>query len=153
MMMIVKTPRSTLASVIDGLLTALAWTAFCFLLASGVHTLALDPAHAAGLSATQALPNAQTLLAYTLAGAWIGLLLAAWACYNAVRFSGLDRRKPPGDTLPAALADHFGISLTQLRILHASRTILFHHTDEGRICMIDFVHSPEVYSGCMQMKQ
>jgi poly-beta-1,6-N-acetyl-D-glucosamine biosynthesis protein PgaD len=151
-MMIIKTPRSTLASSLDGLLTALAWAAFGFLFASGVRSIVASPAHAATEPAvSRLLPDAQALLAYTLVAAIIGLLLSAWACYNAVRFSRLDRRKPADEPLPDALAVHFGVSLAQLRILRASRTILIHHTDDGRISMIDFMHDPTFVKEFAQM--
>jgi biofilm PGA synthesis protein PgaD len=152
-MMIVKTPRSALAAAIDGLLTALAWTAFGFLFVSGVRSLLAAPARAAGPAVSRLLPDAQALLAYALVAACIGLLLAAWACYNAVRFSGLDRRKPPGDTPSAALAGHFGVSAAQLQVLRASRTVLIHHTDEGRISMIDFARGPAPIDEFIQMQQ
>jgi biofilm PGA synthesis protein PgaD len=152
-MMIVKTPRSTLVAALDCLLTALAWAAFCFLFASGVQSLLVGPAPAADPVVSRLLPDAQALLAYTLVAAWIGLLMAAWACYNAVRFSGIDRRKPLGDTLPAEMASHFGISPMQLQVLRSSRTILFHHTDEGRISMIDFAHDADAVCDSIQMKQ
>ena len=150
-MMIVKTPRSALASATDGLLTALAWAAFGSLFASGIHSLLTDPAHAAVPAVSRLLPDVQALVAYALAVACIGLLLSAWACYNAVRFGGLDRRKPPGDTLSTALAGHFDVSPAQLQILRASRTILIHHTDDGRISMIDFMHDPTFVKEFAQM--
>ena len=152
-MMIVKTPRSALASTLDGLLTALAWAAFGFLFVSGVRSIVAGPAHAAaGPAVSRLLPDAQALLAYALVAACIGLLLSAWACYNALRFSGLNRRKPPGDPLPDTLAGHFGVSLAQLRVLRASRTLLIHHTDEGRISMIDFARDPAFTSDFVQTR-
>ncbi|MFC4296540.1 MAG: poly-beta-1,6-N-acetyl-D-glucosamine biosynthesis protein PgaD [Castellaniella sp.] len=157
-MMIVKTPRSLLASALDVLLTALAWAAFGFLFVSGVHAVVWNPAHAAAdPSISRLLPDAQALLAYALIAACIGLLLSAWACYNALRFCGMDRRKPPGEPQSDTLAGHFDISLSQLQVLRASRTILIHHTDEGRISMIDFAHDPafnrDVIPQKRQMKQ
>lgn len=157
-MMIIQTPRSALAAALDGLLTTLAWAAFGFLFASGVHSIMAGTAHAAASPAvSRLLPDAQALLAYALVAACIGLLLSAWACYNAVRFSGLHRRRPPGAPGPETLARHFGVSLAQLRILRTSRSLLIHHTDEGRISMIDFAQRPaeDAESGHMalQMQQ
>ncbi|MDY0308453.1 MAG: poly-beta-1,6-N-acetyl-D-glucosamine biosynthesis protein PgaD [Castellaniella sp.] len=153
-MMIIKTPRSISAALLDGLLTILAWAAFGFLFASGIHSIMTDPEFTATAPAwSRLLPNMQTLLAYALLAACIGLLLSAWACYNAVRFSGLDRRKPTDALQPNALAQHFDISPTQLQILHASRTILIHHTPEGRISMIDFVDEPAATQPFMRLHQ
>jgi biofilm PGA synthesis protein PgaD len=151
-MMIIQTPRSAFASVIDVVLTALAWAAFGFLLVSGILSIMTRRANATHLM-EEFMPDVQTLTAYALVAASVGLLLAAWACYNALRFSGLDRRKHARDPLPTALADHFGISLAQLSVLRSSRSTRIHHTDEGQICMINFAHPPESVVEFLQMKQ
>jgi biofilm PGA synthesis protein PgaD len=147
MMMIIKTPRSKAISLIDFLLTALAWFAFCYLFAAGIRPTLEGRIH--GLTApiaSQLLPHAHTLLVYALVAVGIALLLLAWASYNALRFGGLDRRKPPTILTDTDLAASFSIDPAQLKVLHDSQITCIHHTDEGQISLIDFArmrHPPD----------
>ncbi|MFV0282436.1 MAG: poly-beta-1,6-N-acetyl-D-glucosamine biosynthesis protein PgaD [Castellaniella sp.] len=154
-MMIIKTPRSRLTSTFDHLLTALAWGAFAFLCLPGLRSILASTAHAAtNPGATdRLLSNAQTLVAYALVSALIGLLLSAWACYNALRFGGLTRRQPLSDPLPSTLAEHFSISPRQLHILRTSQAVVIHHTDEGLISLVDFSHGPNFSDNVLQMNR
>lgn len=138
-MMIIETPRSQTIALIDFLLTALAWLGFLYLCASGIQSIVDDRTQAlAAPLASRLLPEAHTLLAYAIVIACIGLLLFAWADYNARRYGGLDRRRPLRDVASESLAASFDISQTQLNTLHASQSVRIHHTNEGRISLLDY---------------
>jgi biofilm PGA synthesis protein PgaD len=138
-MKLVKTPRSPAYALADLLLTALAWSVFCYLLATGIHPIVQGALHGpAGAMVSRLLPDIHTLVVYTCVALGIDLLLLAWARYNTLRFGGLDRRKARPALPAATLAASFGISLDLLEALHASQDLRIHHTDEGRISQIDF---------------
>jgi biofilm PGA synthesis protein PgaD len=141
-MMIVKTPRSRANTLIDFLLTALAWLVFCYLFASGILSILEGSATGpAAPLASRLPPDLHTLLTYAYMAAGIGLLLLAWARYNKLRFGGLNRRKAPPALTCAALASSFEISAELLEAMRASRITCIHHTEKGRISGIDFVRS------------
>lgn len=138
-MMIIKTPRSRAIALIDFLLTALAWFAFCYLFLAGVRSILKGTMP--GISVplvSRLLPHVHTLMVYVLVAAGIGLLLFLWASYNAMRFGGLDRRKPPAVLPTETLAASFGLNPTQIKTLHTSQNVRIHHTAEGQISLIDF---------------
>ncbi|TAN27443.1 MAG: poly-beta-1,6-N-acetyl-D-glucosamine biosynthesis protein PgaD [Castellaniella sp.] len=150
--MIIKTPRTRAVALIDFLLTALAWFAFCYLFAAGIRPILEGRIH--GLTApiaSQLLPHAHTLLVYALVAVGIALLLLAWAGYNALRFGGLDRRKPPTILTDADLAASFSIDPAQLKVLHDSQITCVHHTDEGQISLIDFARERHPPDNVVQM--
>lgn len=138
-MTIITTPRSKVITLIDFLLTTLAWFAFCYLFAAGMRPI-LD-GRIRGLDVpvvSRLLPHVHTLLVYGLVAVCIAGLLFVWASYNAVRFGGLDRRTSPPALTDAALATSFDVNSGQLKILHSSQITRIHHTEEGQISLIDF---------------
>lgn len=143
-MMIVKTPRSRANTLIDFLLTALAWLVFCYLFASGIASILEGSAAGPAVPLAWRLPpDLHTLLTYVYMAAGLGLLLFGWARYNKLRFGGLNRRKAPPALTRAALAASFEISPELLETVRASRITCIHHTDKGRISGIDFIRSPK----------
>ena len=147
-MNLVKTPLSLGSSLVDLLLTALAWFVFCYLLATGMHSILQGAAlgHASSL-VSLLLPDLHTLLAYACVAVGIDLLLLVWARYNTLRFGGLDRRKPRPPLSAAALAASFEISPDLLEALHASQGLRIHHTDAGQISKIDFTPQRQIAAG------
>ncbi|HEX7386109.1 MAG TPA: poly-beta-1,6-N-acetyl-D-glucosamine biosynthesis protein PgaD [Castellaniella sp.] len=142
-MMIIKTPRSTPLAAADFLLTACAWLAFLYLFGSGIWSIVHDGAsEMANPVALRFLPHMHVLLAYATVSIGIGLLLLAWASYNAKRYGGLDRRRHPRTLAPESLAASFDISPTQVSTLHANQSIWIHHTPEGQISLLRFIDSP-----------
>ncbi len=151
-MMIIKTPRSRAIALIDFLLTALAWFAFCYLFVAGIRSILDGRIHGLGIPIVSLLlPHAHTLLVYTLVAVGIALLLLFWASYNAMRFGGLDRRKPPTAMTDAALAASFSIDPAQLKVLRGSQITCIHHTDEGQINLIDFARERHPPDNVVQM--
>jgi len=146
-MNLVKTPLSLGYALIDLLLTALAWSVFCYLLATGLHSIVQSTASSANGLVSRLLPDIHTLLTYVCVAAGIDLMLLAWARYNTLRFGGLDRRKPRPPLSAAALSASFGISPDLLKALHASQGLCIHHTDAGQISGIDFTPQRQVATG------
>lgn len=146
-MMIIKTPRSRAAALIDFLLTALAWSAFFYLFAAGIRPVLAGGTNGLAVPlASQLLPHAHALLVYALVAVGIALMLLVWASYNALRYGGLHRRKPPAVLTDTELAASFSIDPAQLKVLHDSQITCVHHTDEGQISLIDFAreqHTPD----------
>jgi biofilm PGA synthesis protein PgaD len=136
--MIIKTERSAVFTLIDFILTLLAWIAFGYLFIAGIVSIVQgDTPGLAVPIMSRLLPSLRTLLVYVVVAVGIALVLFAWAKYNAIRFGGLDRRKTPPALSNEALATSFEISAEQLTHLRDSRRAVIHHTPEGRIDGID----------------
>ena len=140
--MIIRTPRSRLAGAIDFLVTALAWAAFAYLLLAGMWNLLLSTRAGPNISCLERLlPSLATLGIYTAVALFNAALLLAWARYNALRFSGVDRRSAPAPIDDQALALRFGVPLLHRVDMAASRIMTVHHNAQGEIVGVDF-HSP-----------
>lgn len=136
--MIIKTERSGVFTLIDFILTLLAWIAFGYLFIEGI--VSIFRGDTPGLAVpimSRLLPSLRTLLVYVVVAVGIALVLFAWAKYNAIRFGGLDRRKTPPALSNEALATSFEISAEQLASLRDSHRAVIYHTPEGRINDID----------------
>lgn len=136
-MIIIKTAHSRLQVARDGLLTALAWIAFLYLLAAGIR--AFVPRGMRGLAVpmvARLLPDLRTLLLYALVALGIGALLFAWAGYNALRYGALDRRKPAPALTRQALARRFDLDAGQLSTLHDSQIVHILHDETGNILQL-----------------
>ncbi len=138
MSLIIKTPRSSAAAVVDFILTALAWAAFGYLFVEGIVSIVLGTTPGLAVPvASRLLPALATLLVYLVVAVCIAVVLFVWARYNVLRFGRLDRRKAPPALPNEALAASFGISTSELAALRASRLAVIHHNTEGRISGID----------------
>lgn len=141
-MMIIKTPRSRLLTLVDTVLTGLAWLVFLYLFAVGILSIVKGEAQGIEVPAlSNLLPSMLTLVVYTVVAACIALALTLWAYYNIMRFGSLDRRKTPPPVSDGRLAQSFEVAPEAIRRLRASRRLTIHHTDDGRIQLID-VESP-----------
>lgn len=138
-MNIIKTPRSCVSAAIDIILTALAWLGFLYLFGDGIVSILREDTPGLDVPlVSRLLPQMHSLVIYAVVGGSLGILLFLWADYNANRFRRLDRRKAPIILPYESLAASFGVDLMQVQTLHSSQTVRIHHTEDGRIQLLDF---------------
>ena len=73
-------------------------------------------------------------------GMVIGLLggtLIAWAVYNILRFSGVERREPRPPITSAQIARDFGFDPIEVERWQQARTVQVTHDQDGRIVRVD----------------
>ncbi|MBV6271518.1 poly-beta-1,6-N-acetyl-D-glucosamine biosynthesis protein PgaD [Alcaligenaceae bacterium CGII-47] len=137
-MMLITTPRSKAAALIDFLLTLLAWLAFSYLFVVGLIAFLMGDALGTAVPSTlRWLPTIYTFIFYVVMVASIAAVLFSWAQYNTLRFGRSDRRIMYPILRPEELANSCGISMSQLEILRSSQRVVIYHTDDGLIRMID----------------
>jgi len=143
-MMIIKTPRSRLFTLVDSVLTALAWLAFLYLFAAGILSIAMGDTQGIAVPViSNLLPPMLTLVVYAVVAACLALALTLWAHYNAVRFGSMDRRKATGPVSDDQLAQGFEVTPEALGRLRACRRVSIHHTEDGHIQLIE-IESPSL---------
>jgi len=135
--MIISTSRSRLGFLVDAVLTIIAWIAFIYLFGAGIVAILRGAAQGpqAPLWSTF-LPTMGTLSAYLLVAAINAAILVAWAIYNHLRFAGLDRRTSPAAIGAAQLARSFALDAKGVEDINASKVVVIHHDEEGRIMKV-----------------
>lgn len=140
--MIIKTPLFWAYALIDFLLTLLAWLAFSYLFVTGLIAILVGEAGGRAMPlASRLLPAMHTLMVYMIVAACIAVILFSWAQYNTIRFSRYNRRRMYPVLAPEVLANSFGMTVSQIGTLRASRRAVIHHTDGGLIHAIDVDNS------------
>ncbi|QRQ85434.1 poly-beta-1,6-N-acetyl-D-glucosamine biosynthesis protein PgaD [Cupriavidus oxalaticus] len=132
--MIIRTRRAPLRRAFDAVLTALAWTGFFYLFASGIRDILLEASAGPDVPFWSAMmPTMGTLSVYVLVGVFNGVVLLVWALYNQVRFAGMDRRKPLPPLGDDELVASFGLPGQRVRSLQQARVAVIDHDHDGGI--------------------
>ena len=137
--MIIRTSRSRLHTVVDVLLTAIAWIAFIYLFGTSLVEI-LRGYREGGPDLSRIdrfLPTLGTLSVYALVALVNAAILMTWALYNAFRFRGKDRRQPSAPLTDAQLALSFGLAPQERAGSAAAKSMTIHHGKEGDIEGID----------------
>lgn len=132
--MIIRTRRAPLRRAFDAVLTALAWTGFFYLFASGIRDILVEAATGLDVPFWSALmPTMGTLSVYVLVGVFNGVVLLVWALYNQVRFAGMDRRKPLPPLDDDELVASFGLPGARVQSLQQAKVAVIDHDHDGGI--------------------
>lgn len=134
---LIFTPRCGLAYVIELLVTMLLWAAFVYLFFHRVmDSVAQTSLRNAVESANLLSASTGSLTLYALIGLVNGVIIVAWAKYNAYRGKE-ERRKPIPHLRADELAASFGISPTVLHSMYATRIMTVHHDEHGAIANVE----------------
>ncbi|MDO9435211.1 poly-beta-1,6-N-acetyl-D-glucosamine biosynthesis protein PgaD [Hydrogenophaga sp.] len=137
--MIIRTSRSRLHTFVDAVLTAIAWILFIYLFGSSLIDI-LSGYREGGPDLSRVerfLPTVGTLGIYALVALVNAAVLLTWALYNAHRFRGVDRRKPPAPLTDVQLAQSFGLPPEQRAESATAKSMTIHHGKDGNIEGID----------------
>ena len=139
-MMIITTQRSSVFLAIDTTLTAIGWIGFFYLFTRGVVGVveAATTGSAQQLSVLDPyIPTVTTLATYLLVGATNALILVLWARHHDLFFKDLYVPKALSHIDDATIADHFQLTLNQLREIQTSRVTVIYHATDGAIAHLE----------------
>ncbi len=137
--MIITTQRSSVSLAIDTTLTAIGWMGFFYLFTRGVVSV-MDKASYGSAQVSMLdpyLPTMTTLAAYLFVGAANALVLVLWARYHDLFFKDLEVPKALPRIDEVTVADHFQLTLNQLREIQTSRVTVIYHATDGAIAHLE----------------
>ena len=127
--------------IVDGAVTFAFWVFWIYLwlplLALLAWTLGVQQAYEYMIVLDGLRDVVRLLLIYGMVIGLLGGTLIAWAVYNILRFSGVERRVPRPPITSAEIARDFGFDPIDVERWQDARTVQVTHDEDGRIVRVD----------------